>query len=113
VAQSKNAVEAAIAGLLLIIGEQLAEQTLGAEKQARDLRHKLTGLSRLWISRGNDDRRPSAIRMGQKALALLNALPANSENRQTVAAHDPGTRELVRWQLVASSLLANAEAEVD
>jgi hypothetical protein len=47
VARAKYQIEAAIAALLLLEGEQLAERTLAAEALASDLRHKLAGLSRL------------------------------------------------------------------
>jgi hypothetical protein len=84
-----------------------------AGEEAGSLRAKIAGLSRLWIALCAGDDRPSAMRLGPKALRLLESLPLNSEIRQYPAAHDPSSSALLRWQLCASSLLANAEAKLE
>jgi hypothetical protein len=113
VARAKYGIEAAIAHLLLLEGERIAAACLQAEELARDLRHRLGGLSRLWIARGQADRRPSALRMGVTAMGVLESLPLNDHAQQYPASHDPTTAALVRWQLIASGLLVDAETAVE
>jgi hypothetical protein len=115
VATAKYGIEAAIGHLLLLEGEELAVACRHHEELARDLRHKLGGLSRLWIGCGKGDNRPSALRLGPLALKTLESLPVNDHAQQYPASHDPTTATLQRWQFVASALLVDPEskAEVD
>jgi hypothetical protein len=113
VAKAKYQIEAAVAALLVIEGEEIAASCLHHEEVARDLRHKLGGLARLWIGRGNADRRPSALRLGVKAMRLLDSLPLNDLDQQYPASRDPSAATLTRWQFAASRLLLDPEAKVE
>jgi hypothetical protein len=113
VARAKYQIEAAIGHLLLLEGERIAAEVLEHEAAAYASRNRLAGLARLWIARGSGDNRTSALRMGVKALGVLNDLPLNSEHRQHPAAHNPVDVELALWQTCASALLKDAEAAVE
>ena len=63
-------VEAAISDLLLRTGEALAVEVVSAEAVARDLRHKLAGLSRLWVG-STITGRPQSLKLGRQALQVL------------------------------------------
>jgi hypothetical protein len=112
-AQAKYQIEKSIANLLLLEGERIAGEVLDYEARARDARHRLAGLSRLWIGRGTGDNRPSALHMGRLALQTLESLPLNDHAQQYPASHDPTTATLQKWQFIASLLLVDPEAEVD
>ena len=81
-------VEAAIADLLLKFGELLAAEVVAAEEVARNLRHKLGGLSRLWLG-STIAGRPQSLKLGRQALQVLGQLPLNDSRVQYPAARDP------------------------
>ncbi len=101
------AIEDAAARLLLLIGEQIAQEILAAEAIARNTRFKLQGLARLWLARSF---RPAAIKLVHQAVGVLNDIPLNDSRRQIAPAHDPAVVALQRWQEAAAALLADLEA---
>jgi hypothetical protein len=103
------AIEAAVERLLVIEGEEPAAECQATEKLAATLRHRLGGLSRLWIGRGNGGP-PQSIRLGHWSLTVLGSLALNDSRRQHPAAHDPASAALALWQATATALLSNPEA---
>ena len=103
------AIEACVERLLIVEGEELAVQCLAAERLAATLRHRLGGLSRLWVGRGTGAA-PQSIRLQHWALTVLGDIPLNDSRRQHPPAHDPSTAKLVDWQKIAAALMADAEA---
>jgi hypothetical protein len=108
--RARFAVQDAAAGLLRAIGEDVAQETLAAETLARDSRHRLEGLARLWVSQ-SEGGPPSALRLGRKAMGVLGDVPLNDSRRQYPASQDPSSASRALWQALAASLLRDPEAK--
>jgi hypothetical protein len=110
--RARFAVRDAASGLLYAIGEGLATETLAAEELARDSRHRPEGLARLWVSQ-SEGGPPSALKLGRRAIALLNGLPANDPRIQYPAGREPSVASLALWRALVASLLRDPETPLE
>jgi hypothetical protein len=99
----------AIAQLLRDRGEQLALECEAAERLALALRDELTALGRVHLTTDGPGR-PVLIKLGLRAMGVLNSRPVNDPDRQK-----PGTIDLIapqaqRWRDSATALLSDPEA---
>jgi hypothetical protein len=107
VAQATTVQQGAVARLLRDRGEQLAVEVEAAERLALHLRDELEAIARLHLT--TDGPRPVLIKLGLKAMRVLNARPINDPDRQK-----PGTIDLIapaakRWRAAAAALMADPE----
>ena len=109
VAQATTAQQGAIAQLLRDRGETLAIETEAAERLALALRDELTALGRVHLTTDAPGR-PVLIKLGLRAMRVLNSRPVNDPDRQK-----PGTIDLIapqakRWSNAAWALMDDPDA---
>jgi hypothetical protein len=109
VAQAITQQQQAIARLLRDRGETLAIETEAAERLALTLRDELTALGRVHLTTDAPGR-PVLIKLGMRAMRVLNSRPVNDPDRQK-----PGTIDLIapqaeRWRAAATALMSDPEA---
>jgi hypothetical protein len=109
VAQATTAQQGAIARLLRDRGEQLAIETEAAERLALHLRNELTALGRVHLTTDGPGR-PVLIKLGLRAMRVLNSRPVNDPDRQKPGGIDLLAPQAQRWRDAATALMADAEA---
>jgi hypothetical protein len=109
VAQATTAQQGAIAQLLRDHGETLAIETEAAERLALALRDELTALGRVHLTTDGPGR-PILIKLGLKAMRVLNSRPVNDPDRQKPGGLDLLAPVAQRWRDAATALMADAEA---
>jgi hypothetical protein len=99
----------AIAALLIGHAEQLAVEVEAAERLALALRQELEALGRVHLTTDGPGR-PILLRLGVRAMRVINGRPVNDPDRQK-----PGTIDLIapaakRWREAAVALMTAPEA---
>jgi hypothetical protein len=109
VAQATTAQQGAIARLLRDKGETLAIETEAAERLALHLREELTALGRVHLTTDGPGR-PVLIKLGMKAVKVLNSRPVNDPDRQKPGGIDLLAPQAQRWRDAATALMGDPEA---
>jgi hypothetical protein len=109
VAQATTAQQGAIARLLRDRGETLAMETEAAERLALTLRDELTALGRLHLTTDGPGR-PVLIKLGLRAMRVLNSRPVNDPDRQKPGGIDLLVPVAQRWRDAATALMGDPEA---
>jgi hypothetical protein len=109
VAQATTAQQGAIARLLRDRGETLAIQVEAAERLALHLRDELEAMARLHLTT-DGPRRPLLIKLGLRAMRLLNSRPVNDPDRQKPGGLDLLAPLAQRWRDAARQLMDDPEA---
>jgi hypothetical protein len=99
----------AIAQVLIAHAEQLAIEVEAAERLALTLRDELTALGRIHLTVDGPGR-PILLRLGTRAMRVLNARPLNDADRQKPGGIDLIAPQAKRWREVAVALMTAPEA---
>jgi hypothetical protein len=99
----------AVAALLRDHGEQLAIETEAAERLALALRDELTALGRVHLTTDGPGR-PILLKLGMRAMRVLNSRPVNDPDRQKPGGLDLLAPVAQRWRDAATALMADPEA---
>ena len=109
VAQATTAQQGAIARLLRDRGETLAIETEAAERLALHLRDELEAMARLHLTTDGPGR-PVLIKLGLRAMRVLNSRPVNDPDRQKPGGIDLIAPQAQRWRDAAMALMSDPEA---
>jgi hypothetical protein len=109
VAQATTAQQGAIAHLLRDRGETLAIEVEAAERLALHLRDELTALGRVHLTTDAPGR-PVLIKLGLRAMRVLNSRPVNDPDRQKPGGIDLLAPVAQRWREAATALMGDPEA---
>jgi hypothetical protein len=109
VSTATTAQQSAIAQLLRDRGETLAIETEAAERLALHLRDELEAMARLYLTTDGPGR-PVLIKLGLRAMRVLNARPINDADRQKPGGIDLLAPVAQRWRDAATALMSDAEA---
>jgi hypothetical protein len=109
VAQATTAQQGAIARLLRDRGETLAIETEAAERLALHLHDELEAMARLHLTTDGPGR-PVLIKLGLKAMKVLNSRPVNDPDRQKPGGIDLLAPVAQRWRDAAMALMSDPEA---
>jgi hypothetical protein len=109
VAQATTAQQGAIAQLLRDRGETLAIETEAAERLALALRDELTALGRVHLTTDAPGR-PVLIKLGLRAMQVLNSRPVNDPDRQKPGGIDLLAPQAQSWREAATALMGDPEA---
>jgi hypothetical protein len=101
--------QAAIAALLIGHGEQLAVEVEAAERLALALRQELEALGRVHLALDGPGR-PILLRLGLRAMRVLNSRPLNDPDKQKPGGIDLIAPQAKRWREVAVALMGDPEA---
>jgi hypothetical protein len=101
--------QGAIARLLRERGETLAAEIEAAERLALSLRDELTALGRVHLVTDGPGR-PVLIRLGMKAVRVLNSRPVNDPDRQKPGGIDLLAPQAARWRDAAAALMSDPDA---
>jgi hypothetical protein len=108
-AQATTAQQGAIARLLRDRGETVAIEIEAAERLALHLRDELEAMARLHLTTDGPGR-PVLIKLGLRAMKVLNSRPHNDPDRQKPGGIDLLAPAAQRWRDAATALMADAEA---
>jgi hypothetical protein len=109
VAQATTDQQNAISKLLRERGEQLALEVEATERLALHLRDELEALGRVHLTTAGPGR-PVIIKLGLKALKVLNSRPVNDPDRQKPGGIDLLAPQAKRWNDVAWRLMDDPDA---
>jgi hypothetical protein len=98
-----------IARLLRDRGEALAIETEAAERLALHLRDELEAMARLYLTTDGPGR-PVLMKLGLKAMRVLNSRPVNDPDRQKPGGIDLLAPAAQRWRDAATALMGDPEA---
>jgi hypothetical protein len=99
----------AIAALLIGRGEELAVEVEAAERLALVLRQELEALARIHLT-SDGPGRPILLRLGMRAMRVLNGRPLNDADRQKPGGIDLLAPVAQRWREAATALMADPGA---
>ena len=99
----------AIAALLIGHAEQLAVEVEAAERLALALRDELTALGRVHLTTDGPGR-PILLRLGMRAMRVINSRPLNDADRQKPGGLDLLAPVAQRWRDAATALMGDPEA---
>jgi hypothetical protein len=109
VAQATTAQQGAIAQLLRDRGETLAIEVEAAERLALHLRDELEAMARFHLTTDGPGR-PVLIKLGLRAMRVLNSRPVNDPDRQKPGGIDLIAPQAQRWRDAAMALMSDPEA---
>ena len=99
----------AIAQVLIAHAEQLAAEVEAAEHLALALRQELEALGRVHLTTDGPGR-PILLRLGMRAMRVINSRPINDADRQKPRGIDLIAPQAKRWRDVAVALMTAPEA---
>jgi hypothetical protein len=103
--------QGAIARLLIDRGETLAVEVEAAARLALHLRDELEAMARLHLTTDGPGR-PVLIKLGLRAMKVLNSRPVNDPDRQKPGGIDLLAPVAQRWRNAATALMSDPEAQL-